>query len=79
MTGADGHRQDLAYLHEVVGESPALRRIQGKPLFFVYDSYHISVQDWKTLLSPSSPTTLRGGPMDGVFIGLWVTWDAGGM
>ena len=42
-------------------------------MYFVYDSYHIPARDWSALLSPEGPNTLRGGPLDGVFIGLWLT------
>lgn len=50
-----------------------LRGTGGRPVYFVYDSYHIPARDWSALLSPEGPNTLRGGPLDGVFIGLWLT------
>jgi hypothetical protein len=39
---------------------------------YVYDSYHVPAQDWATLLSPQGPQSVRGTPLDGVFIGLWL-------
>lgn len=41
-------------------------------MFFVYDSYHIPAREWEALLGPVGPKSVRGGPLDGVFIGLWL-------
>lgn len=57
------------------------RRYTSKPrsepgdervVYFVYDSYHIPAREWEALLGPVGPKTVRGTPLDGVFIGLWL-------
>jgi glycoprotein endo-alpha-1,2-mannosidase len=58
-------REDVEYLVQQHGGSPALLRVDGKPVYYVYDSYHIVHSDWAELLMPSSKHTLRGGPLDG--------------
>jgi glycoprotein endo-alpha-1,2-mannosidase len=65
-------RQDLEYLHARHGRSRALYRINGKPVFYVYDSYHIEAQQWRRLLALGGDVTVRGTPLDAVFIGLWL-------
>lgn len=65
-------REDLAHLAARCGAAPALLRLGGRPLFFVYDSYHIQPADWAELLSPGGARTVRGTPLDGVFVGLWL-------
>lgn len=43
-----------------------------KPMFYIYDSYLIGEDDWKLLLRPYSPTSIRSTPLDAYFIGLLV-------
>ncbi|PRW33846.1 glyco endo-alpha-1,2-mannosidase [Chlorella sorokiniana] len=73
---AETVREDLQYLmrRPEVAASPAVLRLgpQHLPLFFVYDSYHITPADWAPLLSPGGKGSVRGGDGDGVFIGLWL-------
>lgn len=52
-------------------------RTSTGPVFFVYDSYHISAKDWAAVLGPpsdssSSSSSIRGTHDDGTFIGLWL-------
>ena len=54
------------------GKHNAFYRVKGKPLFYVYDSYHISKFDWATILKPEGPNTIRGTELDSHIIGLWV-------
>lgn len=42
------------------------------PVFYVYDSYHISDLEWAQVLGPEGRLTVRGSRLDGVFIGLWL-------
>ncbi|KAI7837064.1 hypothetical protein COHA_009063 [Chlorella ohadii] len=69
-------REDLQYLmrRPEVAASPAVLRLgpQRRPLYFVYDSYHISPADWAALLTPGGEGSMRGSDGDGVFIGLWL-------
>ena len=61
-------RADVMYLFEKFGNHPALfRGDKGRPLFFIYDSYHISSTDWADEISK-----LRGTPFDSIFFGLWL-------
>ena len=44
-------REDVAYLLGRVGTSPALFREEaGRPVFYVYDSYHVPNAEWKEVL-----------------------------
>jgi glycoprotein endo-alpha-1,2-mannosidase len=49
---AQSTAEDLRYLHEKYGDSKALYRINGKMVFYIYDSYHISSSDWAKYLTP---------------------------
>lgn len=42
------------------------------PVYYIYDSYHISTNEWKQLLSVRGANSVRGTPYDGLFIGLVV-------
>ncbi len=72
---AETVKEDLLYIIGKVGDHPALLRIGGLPLYYVYDSYHISANNWARLLLPDGDLTLRGGPADGLFIALWLNRD----
>lgn len=84
-------RADIDYLLARHGASPAWLRLRGKslsggaasppprPVYFVYDSYHIPASAWRALLRPAggggggaAGVSLRGSPSDGLFIGLWL-------
>ncbi|MEO2045591.1 MAG: glycoside hydrolase family 99 protein [Pirellulales bacterium] len=56
-----GHTGDLA-----CSKAPAL------PLFYIYDSYLTSPDQWAILLAPNGSQTIRNTPYDAVMIGLWV-------
>ena len=66
---AETIREDLLYLmrRPELAASPAVLRLgpQRLPLYFVYDSYHISPADWAVLLTPGGKGSLRGGDGDG--------------
>ena len=69
-------REDLRYIKDTYGSSPAVFRVPategGKPLYYVYDSYHIPSRDWATVLTAGGASTVRGTDLDGIFIGLWL-------
>lgn len=84
---------DLAYLQQRYGERPSWHRMRGRRVFYVYDSYHIQPTDWATLLKPTTADasdgtagdgavaearSVRGSPLDGFFIGLWLEHGHGG-
>lgn len=65
-------KDDLAYIHRNYGHYECLYHIRGLPVYYVYDSYHISSQDWSRLLSKEGDLSVRNSPFNGTFIGLWV-------
>ena len=62
------------------GNHSALYRMQqdgqrlqdGKPVFYVYDSYHTSPAEWSTVLGRHGANSIRGGKYDCIVLGLWV-------
>jgi hypothetical protein len=74
---ADGHaicaagrtaatfREDLEHLMKTLGNSSALLRVEGRPVYYVYDSYRVSAQDWAALFDPQGASTVRGTALDG--------------
>jgi glycoprotein endo-alpha-1,2-mannosidase len=71
-------RQAIVYLLDAYGQSPALYRepLRGnRPMFYIYDSYLTSAEEWATVLAPDGEQTIRGTPYDSVVIGLWVKED----
>ena len=46
------------------------------PVYYVYDSYITSAVEWSLMLDPkgTSRHNVRGGPLDGVFLGLLVDY-----
>ena len=55
------------------GNHPAFYRKDGKPLFFIYDSYLIEPSEWEKLLSPGGSITIRNTAYDALMIGLWTS------
>ena len=62
----------MNYIINMHGKHRAFYRFEGKPLFYVYDSYHISKYDWASILKPKGLNTIRGTEIDSYVIGLWV-------
>ena len=57
----------VKFIIDTYGNHPVFYKKDGKPMFYIYDSYLIKKEDWKQSLS-----TIRGTKYDGVYIGLWV-------
>ena len=69
---------DIAYLHSRFISSPdAWFRHDGLPVMYVYDSYHISSDEWAPFLSRTGSSSIRGTPHDSCLIGLWLNRDGG--
>lgn len=72
---AASFREDLEYLASPAGSRllahPALARVAGRPLAFVYDSYHISASDWAAVLARGG-ASVRGTPLDVFAVGLFL-------
>ena len=68
-------RDAIVYIIDKYGSHSAFYRY-GKdkplPMFYVYDSYLTPAKQWKTILSPDGPQTIRNTKYDSVVIGLWV-------
>ena len=62
----------IKYILDNYGNHNSFYRFNGKPLFYVYDSYHIEAKDWATILSVEGEKTIRGTYLDSYIIGLWV-------
>jgi glycoprotein endo-alpha-1,2-mannosidase len=45
---------------------------QTLPFYYVYDSYQISPEDWKELLTVGGTISIRNSKKDGFFAGLWL-------
>jgi hypothetical protein len=58
-------REDLQHLMDAYGSSPALLRIRGLPVYYVYDSYRIPADAWAKLLAPTGDSSVRGTRLDG--------------
>ncbi len=65
-------REALVYLLDQYGEHPALYRLDGRPMVYLYDSYLSPAKDWATILDPDAENTIRGTKYDTFMIGLWV-------
>lgn len=66
-------REHLQYLSASYLSHPAIYRLGGKPLYYLFNSSQLNYNEWQSLLDPWSQSTLRNTPHDGVFIGLWTT------
>ena len=68
-------RDAIVYIIDKYGSHSAFYRY-GKdkplPMFYVYDSYLTPAEQWKIILSPDGPQTIRNTKYDSVVIGLWV-------
>lgn len=63
--------EDLRHLMDKYGRSPALLRIRGLPVYFMYDSYRIPADAWAKLLLPNGEISVRGTPLDGGWVRGW--------
>lgn len=75
---AESVREDLVHLRRTgVLRHPALTRVDGRPLAFVYDSYHIAEGDWARLLARDGARSVRHTALDVYAVGLWLARDHG--
>ncbi|MFN1216901.1 glycoside hydrolase family 99 protein [Chryseobacterium kwangjuense] len=65
-------KEQLSYLVKTYSGHHAFYKKEGKPLYYVYDSYKISPEEWSKLLSANGENTVRNTELDGLYIGLWV-------
>jgi len=65
-------REDLEHLNSSFALHPGIYREGTRPVFYVYDSYHIDSLQWQRLLGANGDLSVRGGVLDGIFLGLWL-------
>lgn len=68
-------RDAIAYIIDTYGDHPGFYRTDRfgeKPMFFIYDSYLVDMEQWATILSPDGENTIRGTKYDSNVIGLLV-------
>ncbi|XP_068087283.1 glycoprotein endo-alpha-1,2-mannosidase [Hyperolius riggenbachi] len=70
-------RDNIIYIVDKYGSHPAFYRYKtgtGKnlPLFYIYDSYLTSADQWADLFTVSGSQSIRNTPYDGIFIALLV-------
>lgn len=64
---------DTKYLMKRFGLSTALHRSSdNRPVFYVYDSYHVHPSDWKNAFA-----NIRNTKDDKVFVALWLNQNGG--
>ena len=73
---ASNFREFLAYVNKQYGSHPAYYKVKrgsrDLPLFYVYDSYRVTVEEWQKILSSRGNLSVRGTELDALFIGLVV-------
>lgn len=58
-------REDLQHLMMHYSNSTAVLHLEGRPVYFMYNSYKIPAQEWAQLLTPKGNTSVRGSELDG--------------
>lgn len=65
-------KENIKKIVDKYGDHPAFYRFNGKPMFFIYDSYLTKADEWARLLSPEGSSTIRNTPYDSYVIKLWL-------
>ncbi|QIY92168.1 glycoside hydrolase family 99 protein [Chryseobacterium gallinarum] len=65
-------KDQLSYLVKTYSHHHAFYKKEGKPLYYVYDSYKIPAEEWMKLLSKDGAMSVRNSDLDALYIGLWV-------
>ncbi|KAH7695523.1 glycoprotein endo-alpha-1,2-mannosidase-like protein, partial [Aphelenchoides avenae] len=77
-------RGDIEYILTNYGSHPSFYRTSAKtdtkhtkelPLFYIYDSYRTSAEQWAELTSPNGTLSIRNTPLDSLLIGLYVQME----
>ncbi len=61
----------LEYITANYSEHPAFYKLNGKPFYYLYNSYKFNYQKWQSILNPDSLSSIRNTHLDGIFISLW--------
>ncbi len=70
-------RDQIAYISDNYGAHPALFLYLEKPLYYVYDSYRISAEEWRKILDPDGDMTIRNTDIDATLVGIWMLKSSG--
>lgn len=70
--GAVSVRENIIDLTDMYGDHNAYYRLDGKPAFFIYDSYITPASEWARVFTEDGDLSIRGTKYDAVGIGLWV-------
>ncbi len=70
-------KEQLMYIHTQYGDHSAIFKSNGKPFYYLYDSYKIDSSEWSKLLNPEGTLSIRNTQFDATFIGLWVNENDG--
>jgi len=70
-------REQLEYIQSQYGKHPAIFKFNNKPLYYLYDSYKITSEEWSKLLKPEGIHSVRNSNIDATIIGLWVHENEG--
>jgi glycoprotein endo-alpha-1,2-mannosidase len=67
-------KEDIEYIYQQYGSFLSFYRdeLNGKGLFYIYDSYHIPEYQWKRLFKNEGDISLRNTMFDCTVIGLWL-------
>ena len=60
----------IKYLIDTYGDHTAFHKENGKPLFYIYDSYLTPSNEWASFLHSDSSNSIRGSKYDAIMIGL---------
>lgn len=64
-------RAHLEYIVANYSEHPAFYKLNGKPFYYLYNSYKLNYKMWQRILKPESSSSIRNTRLDGIFISLW--------
>jgi glycoprotein endo-alpha-1,2-mannosidase len=64
-------KRHLKYIVDNYAEHPAFYTLNGKPFYYLYNSYKLNYRKWQSILYPDSASSIRNTPLDGIFISLW--------
>eukprot|EP00095_Tigriopus_kingsejongensis_P007333 snap_masked-scaffold589_size129586-processed-gene-0.2 protein:Tk07333 transcript:snap_masked-scaffold589_size129586-processed-gene-0.2-mRNA-1 annotation:"glycoprotein endo-alpha- -mannosidase" len=72
-------RHFLQYVHDRYWDHPAFYKrkvgFRELPVFYIYDSYRVSSQEWQRLFSRKGDLSVRDTELDAIFIGLLVEFQ----
>jgi len=61
----------LKYIADNYLEHPAFYKVNGKPFYYLYNSYKLNFRKWQSILKTDGSSSIRNTPLDGIFVSLW--------